>query len=163
MSEQGFKTLYSRFQRFARFRGMNEPDARDIAQTGCVAVWQKSGLTEEEALRYGLRVVRNHIVNHYRARKREITVAELPAHSELLFAEDTELKAVTTAEARSAVEILRSVLGPREFDVFVLREVWLLPHAEIAVALGISVSNARGTFSNARAKVERHRADGAFG
>jgi RNA polymerase sigma-70 factor (ECF subfamily) len=133
-------------------------DAEDVVQEA----WLRWADVEQSEVRdpraYLIRVVTRQALNQMRtlARRREEYVGEWlpePLLTRADIAEDVELADSVSIAMLTVLE----TLGPTERAVFVLREVFEMPHGEIAEAIGKSTAAVRQIARRAREHVAARR------
>ncbi|SDH96479.1 RNA polymerase, sigma subunit, ECF family [Actinokineospora alba] len=134
-------------------------EAEDIVQETYLRWSQADGVDTPSA--WLATVVTNLCLNHLtsaRARRERYVGPWLP---ESVATADGALGPVDTAERRESVSfallVLLEQLTPVERAVFVLREAFAYPHADVAAVLGLSEANSRQLHRRARQRLAGHQ------
>jgi RNA polymerase sigma-70 factor (ECF subfamily) len=131
----------------------NREDAKEVAQEALLRSFKY--LRRYDASRsfrnWLFQIAANHARDRLRRKRREADMADRAVH-ELAPGADPE-SGRRAREIRSDLEKCLSVLGPREREVFVLRDLEELDIRETARALGCSSVSVRVNLSSARRKI----------
>lgn len=131
----------------------NREDAMEVAQEALLRAYKYLGRydTSRSFRNWLFQIAANHARDRLRERRREADMA-VEAGRDLAPADDPEAGR-HAREIRSDLERCLSVLGPREREVFILRDLEDLDIKETARALGCSSISVRVSLSSARRKI----------
>ena len=124
-------------------------EAEDVLQDSFCKLWnQRIGISDEtSAARLSYTVVRNSAIDVVRRNRTHITTPlddrDFPDTSPLSDRSGENL-------LREIMDLCRSNLTPRQWEVFRLHDIENIPYPEIADRLGISQENARAILSRTR-------------
>jgi RNA polymerase sigma-70 factor (ECF subfamily) len=140
-------------------------DAEDLVQEAFLRALKDAPTTsEDECVRWLMRVATNLALDRLRVRRRRSYVGEwLPSPLETPGVEDANPDAATEYERREAVSYAFLValerLAPKARAVLILRDVFDYPASEVAHLLDTSEANVRVLHHRARRRLEGSRAD----
>lgn len=131
----------------------NQEDAMDVAQEAMLRAYKYLGRydTSRSFRNWLFQIAANHARDRLRERRREVD-ATVEVGRDLAPADGPEAGR-HAREIRSDLERCLSVLGPREREVFILRDLEELDIKETARALGCSSLSVRVSLSSARRKI----------
>lgn len=152
-TEQIYEEMSSDLRRFIRRRISDEQAAEDLLQDVFVSLHNKLGtLHDEDALAAWLfRLTRNRIIDHYRKKRPELPSESPPEPDPETGATNEELREQVAGWIRVAVEML----PPKYRDAVRMAEIEGRTQAEIADALGLSLSGGKSRVQRGRKMIRQ--------
>ncbi|MEU8759698.1 sigma-70 family RNA polymerase sigma factor [Streptomyces sp. NPDC048659] len=153
--EEAFETLVRRHAptllRLARRMLSDAAEAEDVVQDALVSAWRRLPDFRGDAtfLTWMFKIVTNGCLNRLRARRPTMeldSVPEPPAPAH----EGSPARAAESSAALADLTAALAELSPEQRACWILRELHLLSYEEVAEAVGISATAARGRIFRAR-------------
>jgi RNA polymerase sigma-70 factor (ECF subfamily) len=148
---QPWPQLLDALRRFVRRRVRDEHEAEDIVQETLtkLAAQLHAAPIEGPLHAWVLRVARNAIVDHYRARHRSEPLVED------VVAGDAEARRVEQAGLLASFRAFLHALPPEQREAVLLTEYEGLTQTELAARLGVAVSTVKSRVQRGRKRLER--------
>ena len=140
----------------------SEQDAEECLNDALLQVWNTiPPMQPDNYCAYLLRIVRNHALNRYKARKTEKRGSghqseALDELSELISASDTVQSELEKRELLAAITVFLQELPQKQRDLFVRRYWRFSSYKELASDFGMQENNVQVTLSRIRKKLQSY-------